>query len=91
MSVWEKSRPASRSDAREADTHSSITTVPTEAVPLDRYGAPKAFAVSLGEGGPFDRLYKGDISWRACPDLDRLKTLFRMGPKESPIVGRRIR
>lgn len=35
-------------------------------VPTDRLGDPKKFAVALGEGGPFDRLYKGDISWRAC-------------------------
>lgn len=35
-------------------------------VPLDKYGDPKKFAVAMGAGGPFERLYAGDISWRAC-------------------------
>ena len=55
---------------------------PAEAVPLDRYGAPKAFAVSLGEGGPFDRLYKGDISWRACLIWIVLKHYSEWDPKK---------
>ena len=35
-------------------------------VPVDKYGDPKKFAVPNCDGGPFQRLYNGDISWRAC-------------------------
>ena len=37
-----------------------------EDVPLDRDGKPLKFAVPRGDGGPFERLYAKDISWKAC-------------------------
>lgn len=37
-----------------------------EEVPLDRDGKPQKFAVPHGESGPFERLFAGDISWKAC-------------------------
>ena len=37
-----------------------------EDVPVDRDGKPLKFAVPRGDGGPFERLYAGDISWKAC-------------------------
>ena len=35
-------------------------------VPLDRDGKPLKFSVPRGDGGPFERLYTADISWKAC-------------------------
>jgi hypothetical protein len=35
-------------------------------VPTDRDGLPCMFAVPRGEGGPFERMFAGDISWKAC-------------------------
>ena len=37
-----------------------------EDVPLDRDGKPLKFAVPRGDGGPFERLYAGDITWKDC-------------------------
>ena len=37
-----------------------------EDVPVDPDGKPLKFAVPRGTGGPFERLYAGDISWKAC-------------------------
>ena len=37
-----------------------------EDVPLDRDGKPLKFAVPRGDGGPFERLYAEDITWKAC-------------------------
>lgn len=37
-----------------------------EDVPIDGFGKPLKFAVPRGMGGPFERLYLGDISWKAC-------------------------
>ena len=37
-----------------------------EAVPVDAFGRPLKFAVPRGMGGPFERLYLGEISWKAC-------------------------
>ena len=37
-----------------------------EDVPVDRDGKPLKFAVPRGDGGPFERLYARDISWKAC-------------------------
>ena len=37
-----------------------------EDVPVDAFGRPLKFAVPRGMGGPFERLYLGDISWKAC-------------------------
>ena len=37
-----------------------------EDVPIDRDGKPLKFAVPRGNGGPFESLYAGDISWKAC-------------------------
>ena len=37
-----------------------------EDVPVDRDGKPLKFAVPRGDGGPFEQLYAGDISWKAC-------------------------
>ena len=37
-----------------------------EDVPLDRDGKPLKFAVPRGDGGPFERLFAKDISWKAC-------------------------
>lgn len=35
-------------------------------VPTDRDGHPQMFAVPRGEGGPFERMFAGDISWKGC-------------------------
>ena len=35
-------------------------------VPTDRDGLPCMFAVPRGEGGPFERMFRGDISWKGC-------------------------
>ena len=35
-------------------------------VPTDRDGLPCMFAVPRGEGGPFERMFSGDISWKGC-------------------------
>lgn len=35
-------------------------------VPTDKNGYPLMFAVPQGEGSPFERLFAGDISWKAC-------------------------
>ena len=35
-------------------------------VPTDRDGRPCMFAVPRGEGGPFERMFSGDISWKGC-------------------------
>ena len=35
-------------------------------VPTDRDGSPQTFAVPRGEGGPFERMFRRDISWKAC-------------------------
>ena len=35
-------------------------------VPTDKYGRPLKFAVPQGKGGPFERMFAGDISWKAC-------------------------
>ena len=35
-------------------------------VPTDRDGFPCMFAVPRGEGGPFERMFAGDISWKGC-------------------------
>ncbi len=37
-----------------------------EDVPVDHFGKPLKFAVPRGIGGPFERLYLGEISWKAC-------------------------
>ena len=37
-----------------------------DAVPTDRDGLPCMFAVPRGEGGPFERMFAGDISWKGC-------------------------
>ena len=37
-----------------------------EDAPVDADGKPLKFAVPRGAGGPFERLYAGDISWKAC-------------------------
>lgn len=37
-----------------------------EDVPVDGYGRPLKFAVPRGMGGPFERLYLSNISWKAC-------------------------
>ena len=39
---------------------------PEDQQPYDENGSPLKFAVPIGDGGPFDRLCKGDISWQAC-------------------------
>jgi len=35
-------------------------------VPTDRDGRPQTFAVPRGEGGPFERMFRGEISWKGC-------------------------
>ena len=35
-------------------------------VPMDRDERPKSFAVPRGNGGIFERLFVGDIDWKAC-------------------------
>ena len=35
-------------------------------VPTDRDGLPCMFAVPRGEGGPFERMFSGGISWKCC-------------------------
>ena len=35
-------------------------------VPMDKDDRPKSFAVPRGEGGIFERLFAGDIDWKAC-------------------------
>ena len=35
-------------------------------VPMDRDERPKSFAVPRGKGGIFERLFAGDIDWKAC-------------------------
>ena len=35
-------------------------------VPTDRDGLPCMFAVPRGEGGPFERMFRGEISWKGC-------------------------
>ena len=35
-------------------------------VPIDKDGKPLKFAVPRGDGGPFERLYAGDITWKDC-------------------------
>ena len=35
-------------------------------VPMDKNNRPKSFAVPRGKGGIFERLFAGDISWKAC-------------------------
>ena len=42
-------------------------------VPTDSDGRPLMFAVPRGKGGPFERLFSGDISWKACLVWLRLK------------------
>ena len=42
-------------------------------VPTDSDGRPLSFAVPRGAGGPFERLFSGDISWKACLVWLRLK------------------
>ena len=37
-----------------------------EEVPTDRDGLPQTFAIPRGEGGPFERMFAGDISWKGC-------------------------
>ena len=37
-----------------------------EDVPVDRDGKPLKFAVPRGEGGPLERCFDGDISWKAA-------------------------
>ena len=44
-----------------------------EEVPVDQFGRPLKFAVPRGMGGPFERLYFGEISWKACLVWIRLK------------------
>lgn len=39
---------------------------PEGLLPYDENGKPLKFAVPIGEGSPFDRLSKRDISWQAC-------------------------
>ena len=35
-------------------------------VPMDKDNRPKSFAVPRGKGGVFERLFAGDIDWKAC-------------------------
>ena len=35
-------------------------------IPRDEHGLPLKFAVARGRGGPFERMFAGDISWKAC-------------------------
>ena len=35
-------------------------------VPMDKDNRPKSFAVPRGKGGLFERLFAGDIDWKAC-------------------------
>lgn len=35
-------------------------------VPTDKYGRRLKFAVPQGKGSPFERMFAGDISWKAC-------------------------
>ena len=35
-------------------------------VPMDKDNRPKSFAVPRGKGGIFERLFAGDIDWKAC-------------------------
>ena len=63
LEKWAKRFKIGRRGSRYQLVHHDC---PSDEVPTDRLGDPKKFAVALGEGGPFDRLYKGDISWRAC-------------------------
>ena len=39
---------------------------PQEEVPVDRDGKPLKFAVPRGPGGPLERCFDGDISWKAA-------------------------
>ena len=59
---------------------------PPEEAPLDKYGDPKFFAVALGVGGPFDRLYKGEISRRACLIWIVLRYYSEWDPKKGHCV-----
>ena len=63
LEKWAKRFKIGRKGSRYQLVHHNC---PPDEVPTDRFSDPKKFAVALGEGGPFDRLYKGDISWRAC-------------------------
>ena len=63
LEKWAKRFKIGRKGSRYHLVHHDC---PPDEVPTDRFSDPKKFAVALGEGGPFDRLYKGDISWRAC-------------------------
>ncbi len=35
-------------------------------IPRDKDGLPLKFAVPRGNGGPFERMFAGEISWKAC-------------------------
>lgn len=37
-----------------------------ETIPRNKDGLPLKFAVARGAGGPFERLFAGDIGWKAC-------------------------
>lgn len=34
--------------------------------PTDKDGNPQTFAIPRGENGPFERMFKGEITWKAC-------------------------
>ena len=60
-----------------------------EDVPVDRDGKPLKFAVPRGDGGPFERLYAGDISWKACFVwiVHKLNSDWRTGETYPHITG----
>lgn len=35
-------------------------------VPTDKHGNPLKFAIPRGENGPFEKMFAGEISWKAC-------------------------
>jgi hypothetical protein len=37
-----------------------------QSVPTDKHGKPLKFAVPRGEDGPFEKMFAGEISWKAC-------------------------
>ena len=58
-----------------------------QSIPTDKHGNPLKFAVPRGKNGPFEKMFAGEISWKACLVWILLKTHsdFKTG-KTHPIT-----
>lgn len=67
VAKWMKSlKKTTKGKIYQLVSHVVPEGTPEDQLPYDENGRPLKFAVPIGEGGPFDRLCKGHISWQAC-------------------------